>query len=173
MLTLLALTTLDAHGAFWDRPLRANLALGLSAIVTLGPRGDRARFGAGIDGSTQWIWHEGAYWHEGPPLPSPLLEAALHVGWTHPVSFIELTAGAGGVMPSIVSDGGFIPAIGGTAGGGLGFATDGWAGAVVQGLVIAPFSQARIEGAPSADGWTGQRLAIGPMLAPNCCNYYQ
>ena len=111
-----------ARAGTWDAPPEIGVIGGVSAVVALGPDPDRARVGFGIDAGYQWFWHGGS---DGPLRAGPLATVAAHVGWTKPFVFAEITAVAGAMYPSLVADGGIVPAIGAQAGGGVGIATDG------------------------------------------------
>lgn len=160
-----------AHAGFWERPLKSGYTVGASVVVALGPAEDRARVGAALDAQAQRFWADSPYWAEGSVLkPAPLLTAAAHVGWNHPVAWAEVALLAGPMMPSQVGDGGFLPLIGAQAGAGLQLATDGSAGPVLAAAVVGPYVEARLE-AVRWQGWHAPRLLVGPQLSLTCCSY--
>lgn len=161
-----------ARAAFWDQPARLGITGGVSVIVALGADPDRSRVGFGLDAGYQRFWQDGAYYRDGPLVVAPLVTVAAHVGWTKPFVFAEVTAAAGPMYPLFVADGGFMPLIGAQVGAGLGISTDGWAGPVFVGGVLAPFVEARVEASRRDGAWYAPRLAVGPTLPLNCCGYY-
>ncbi len=167
--TLVALAApATARAGIWDAPPEIGVIGGASVVVALGADPDRARVGFGLDAGYQWFWHGGS---DGPLVPGPLGTVAVHAGWTKPYLFAEVTAVAGAMYPALVADGGFVQAIGAQAGGGLGIATDGWAGPVLVGALLGPLVEARIEAARRDADWHAPRLAIGASLPLNCCSY--
>jgi hypothetical protein len=160
-----------AYAGFWERPLKVGYTVGVNVVVALGAADDRSRMGLAVDGQYQRFWADSPYWTEGSvSKPAPLITAAAHVGWNHPVVWAEATLVAGPMLPFEVGDGGFRPLLGAQGGAGLQLATDGSAGPVLVGAVVGPFVEARVESVVW-HGWHAPRLMIGPTLSLSCCSY--
>jgi len=156
---------------FWDRPRRTGLSLGIGLVVNLGPLADCARFGVAAEGVAEWVWLDRPYYHPTGSQLSPALRASIQMGWTHPLVFSGLAVQAGGVYADGF-DGGYQHWVGLLGGGGLGMATDGFAGPFVTGTVPLPWSQVRFEAGRWRGDWHAPRLSAGPQLMANCCLFY-
>lgn len=163
-----------ADAAFWEHNRRVGVSLGVSLTVRVGPPDDRARFGAAVDGGYQWFWQDRPYDHPGlEPTLAPILAANARLGWQHPFTWAEITASAGAEYPLAVFDGGWIPAVGALAGGGLAVSSDGFAGPVAVGTLRGPLSTVRLEAGVRDGGWHAPRASVGPDLPLYCCYTYQ
>lgn len=162
-----------AHAGFWERPLKVGYTVGANVVLALGPSDDRSRVGFAVDGQYQRFWADSPYWAAGDVRePAPLITAAAHVGWNHPVVWSEVTLVAGPMLPAEVGDGGFRPLVGALAGAGLQMGTDGSAGPVLVGSVVGPYVEARVESVVWR-GWHAPRAMLGPQLSLTCCSYFQ
>lgn len=137
--------------------------LGVAVAYRLGPIDRGSRVGVQLEGAFEW-----ALLDDGAIAPTPHVRVGAHVGWTHPRWYTGLLAEAGASVSS-GADGGYLHLVGVLAGGGLGLASDGFAGPVVAGRVVGPFSTVglaadRVEGA-----WASPRFTIGPEHNLNCC----
>jgi len=158
----------------FERNPRAALIVGLDLLVHLGPADDHGRFGAAIDGGYLQIWHDSPYYTDGFRLePSPAWQAMATVGWRPGLVRTELTAQVGGLYPMLVADGGYVPGVAAMAGGGIGMATDGFAGVLATGTVLGPLSGARLAASRWNGGWQAPRLTAGLQLPVNCCLYLE
>jgi hypothetical protein len=149
--------------------------VGLALAVNLGPHPDRARVGVAIDAGWQRFWHETPWGYPGelPMRVGPIASATAQAGWTRPVAWAQVTAAGGALYPLVVADGGFIPAIGGQVGAGLGLATDGFAGPVLTGQILGPHLGARFDVGRWRGAWHAPRVSAGLEVEANCCSWYE
>jgi hypothetical protein len=157
-----------------ERPRRGGLIVGLDLLVHLGPADDHGRFGVAIDGGIQQIWHDRPYYADDFRLePTPVWQAMATVGWRPRLVRTELTAQVGGLYPMLVADGGYVPGVAAMVGGGVGMATDGFAGLLATGSVLGPLTGARLAASRWQGGWQAPRLTAGVQLPVTCCFYYE
>lgn len=171
-IALLLLTTPPAQAAPFDEAPRAGVNAGVSLVVNLGAPSDRAHLGVGLDLGRQWFWHDGPYYSDVPDHLAPLATVAVHATWSRPVTTAALTAMGGPMYPWHVGDGGFRPLVGAQVGAGLGLSTDGAAGLVLAGEVLAPWTDARLDVTRWRGAWHAPHLSAGLNLELNCCYYF-
>lgn len=138
--------------------------VGVGIVVRLGPLDRGVRVGLQLEGAFEWAYVDDT----GMVRPTPLLRVGAHLGWTHPRTYSEVT-GQAGLAASAGSDGGYVHLVGAMAGGGVGLASDGFAGPVVAGRVVAPFSTVSVAADRWKGAWTVPRLVVGPEYNLYCC----
>ncbi len=173
-LCVLTLASPPARADFWETHPKVGYTAGLHAVVALGPVEAGSRWGFGLDAGVQRFWHQGP-WGAAEAVPNhvaPLASATARLGWLRRAAYVEIIASGGAMYPLQVGDGGFLPGAGLQGGLGLGLSSDGSVGPILSANLLAPYTEARLQGMRWGGGWHAPRLSFGPMLELNCCSYY-